>query len=186
MIIYKITNTVNGKVYIGQTTTTLLKRKNGHNADSKRDRKRKPKSKISAAICKYGMDNFKFEFMSSASCQDELNSLEVEYIAMFKSNVDEFGYNLLSGGKQNGRHSEETKRKISITLKENPNKYWLGKAHSDESNRKRSETTKGKSCPQRGRKFTDEQKKEISDRIKACRANNFWSTIKAKETVTSA
>jgi group I intron endonuclease len=186
MIIYKITNRINNKVYIGQTIVKLSERINGHYADSKRDRKEKRKTKISLAITKYGFENFSFEIIAEASCQDELNEFEKKYIKLFKSNIDEFGYNLLSGGNQGGKHSEETKLKISNKLKENPPNFWLGKTHSIESNKKRSDAIKGKHCPQRGRIFTEEERINVSERMKKYRAENFWSTKKLnKETITS-
>jgi group I intron endonuclease len=186
MIIYKITNTINNKVYIGQTIVKLSDRISGHYADSKRDRKTKCKTKISKAISKYGFENFHFEIIDKASSQEELNEMEEKYIKMFNSNIDEHGYNLLSGGHQNGKHSDETKAKISAWLKENPNKYWLGKTHSAESNRKRSETIKGIPCPQRSHKFTDEQKQKMSERVKKYRAEHYWASNKSKkEAVTS-
>jgi group I intron endonuclease len=183
MIIYKITNIVNNKLYIGQTVVSLYDRKHGHLADSKRERKQKPKTKISLAICKYGFDNFVFEKIDEANTQEELNTLEQKYILTFKSNNNEFGYNLLSGGNQGGKHSEETKKKISEVGKKNPTKFWLGKKQSVESNNKRREAIKGKSCPQRGNKYSEEDKIRISERMKKCRAENFWST--RKKTVTS-
>lgn len=186
MIIYKITNTINDKIYIGQTILKLSERINGHYADSKRDRKDKIKTKISLAIFKYGFKNFNFEIIAKASCQDELNEIEKKYIKLYNSNIDNFGYNLLSGGNQGGKHSEETKLKISKKLKENPINYWLGKTHSIESNKKRSEASKGKLCPQRGRIFTEQERLNISERMKKYRAENFWSTKKIKkETITS-
>ena len=179
MIIYKITNNINTKIYIGQTNKQLSERIYGHFADSKRNRT----TKIARAIKKYGFDNFNFEIIDSALSQEELNKLEKKYIELFKSNINEYGYNLLSGGNQGGKHSDETKLKISKKLKENPNKYWLGKSQSIESNKKRKESMKGVSCPQRGRKYSEEEKKIISERMKIIRSKKFWST--QKKTITS-
>ena len=108
----------------------------------------------------------------------ELNELERKYIDLLKSNLDEYGYNLLSGGNQGGKHSDETRIKISKKLKENPARYWLGKSHSVESNKKRSEALKGVPCPKRGRKYTEEERKIASERMKKHRSEVFWSTKK--------
>ena len=178
MIIYKITNTVNGKVYIGQTVQTLRKRRNGHLADSKRDRPGRAKSKIGRAINKYGIDSFSFEVLSAADTQAQLKYLEQHYITEYDSMNDSVGYNLLSGGHQNGRHSEETKRKIRESGRKNAARYWLGKHHSAESNAKRSETLKGKPCPARAHSYTDEQRAALSAKMKLVRSQRFWSTKK--------
>jgi group I intron endonuclease len=117
MIIYKITNKINGKIYIGQTTQSLRDRKNNHVADSKRNRKGRVASKISRAIQKYGITNFLFEEICTTNSIDELNNLECYYIGIYNSTNDKIGYNLLNGGHQNGRHSEESKIKMSISSK---------------------------------------------------------------------
>ena len=58
MIIYKITNTINNKIYIGQTTRTLKERI----ADYKKEAIYKPNNRpISRAINKYGIENFKLD-----------------------------------------------------------------------------------------------------------------------------
>ena len=111
MIVYKITNKISGKIYIGQTIQSIDKRICNHLADSKRNRKGRVKSKIHKAISKYGITNFVFEVIDTAISQEELNQKEQHYIKIYKSNTNTIGYNLLSGGKQNGRHSEESKRK---------------------------------------------------------------------------
>lgn len=57
MIIYKITNKINGKVYIGQTTDSLSRRKSGHIQAATSG----SKSKLYSAMRKYGVENFEFE-----------------------------------------------------------------------------------------------------------------------------
>lgn len=109
MIIYKATNKVNKKVYIGQTTKTLEKRKKQHI-----DRASKNISKcrkFSSAIRKYGADNFTWEILDTASTQEELNELEDKYIKQYDSINRDKGYNLKTGGIK-PILSEETKRKI--------------------------------------------------------------------------
>jgi len=185
MIIYKITNKINGKVYIGQTTQTLNKRMYGHLADSKRNRQIKKRNKISAAINLHGFDNFIFETIASANTQDELNYLEIKYIENHNACSDAFGYNLLSGGKQNGKHSKETKDKISISgkaaakkAKENNGHWNKGRMVSKEQKAIVSQKLKGKPCPSRGRKYSSEEKIAISERMKKIRATTSWSTKK--------
>ena len=149
-------------------------------ADSKRDRKNRAKSKISKAITKYGFENFVFEILEETNSQDELNYLEQKYIKKLKSNIDGIGYNLLSGGHQNGKHSEETKLKISKNSTHH--KPWLGKHHSAESNKKRSEALKGVPCPSRTRVFSKEERLKRSENMKKIRSSRFWAS---RKTITS-
>lgn len=67
------------------------------------------------ALRKYGSENFKFEIIDTANTQDELNEKERYWIAYYKSNQREFGYNEDSGGKSGGVKSDATKRKIGDT-----------------------------------------------------------------------
>lgn len=69
-IIYKITNRINGMVYIGQTVRTLRRRYSNHLSKSS-------KSYISNAIRKYGKENFDVVELVSCFDQESLNSTEV-------------------------------------------------------------------------------------------------------------
>ena len=137
--IYKITNKENGMIYIGQTIQTLEDRWRQH---------RKKSSTclyLKRAFEKYGIDNFIFEMI--CCCHDtDLDKLEIYYMAEFNSIVPN-GYNLREGG-NSGRHNEETKKKISETLKEK-NRMIGAKPH-----------------PQLGKPITEETKKKISDALK--------------------
>lgn len=107
MIIYKITNKINGKVYIGQTVRSLKERFAEHC---------KPSSECVAlikAIKKYGKRNFKLEILHKAVDLVELNEKEEFYIKLYNSADKKFGYNCNLGGK-NRLHTEETKNKIRL------------------------------------------------------------------------
>lgn len=115
LIIYKATNLINGKVYIGQTINTLEYRKNQHFREAKS--KRRNTVYFHNALNKYGYDNFKFEEIDSANSQKELDEKERYWIKYYDSNNKNIGYNLDSGGQSGGVKSEETKRKIGETTK---------------------------------------------------------------------
>ncbi len=115
MIIYKATNIINGKVYIGQTINTLEYRKEQHFRETRS--KKKKNSYFHNAIDKYGESNFMFEQIDSAESIDELNIKEQYWIKFYNSNDKRFGYNLDSGGK-NCTKSDSTKQKIGETTKE--------------------------------------------------------------------
>lgn len=114
MYIYKITNLINGKCYVGQTTQPINIRFSQHCSDSKL--RVKNKTYLHNAIKKYGRDNFKIEVLVECYSQKELNSKEIELIAQLKT-LHPHGYNLRTGGKECGECSEETKKKISENRK---------------------------------------------------------------------
>lgn len=89
--IYKITNDINNKVYIGQTKTSIKKRWNAHltRYNSKNNQG------IYGAMKKYGIDHFKIEKIVECPIE-ELNDLEQFYIKKYNSYYE--GYNLTLGG----------------------------------------------------------------------------------------
>jgi len=143
-IIYIATNTINNKVYIGQTIQGLQKRKSQHikNAVSKCDN-----MYFHKAIRKYGKDNFKWEVLVDCPISD-LNDQEIYWIKYWDS-FGKRGYNSTIGGSlgANGfkgrKHSIETKLLLSIRSKEDG--YGMrGKKHSAHSRKKMSIQKKGK------------------------------------------
>lgn len=124
MIIYKITNKVNGKIYIGQTVQKLIDRWSDHSRPC--SGRHKNGSVIAAAIHKYGKENFTVEQIDTAETLEELNIKEITYIKALNT-LSPNGYNLELGGDSKRCH-EETKAKISATLKGTPikNRYTGG------------------------------------------------------------
>jgi hypothetical protein len=127
-IIYKITNKINGKIYIGQTTWSLQIRWRNHRSSS---------SKCSALyedIKKYGRENFILEEICKCYSRKQLDSGEKYYIKFFNSRVP-FGYNRTEGGDGfRGKHTEESKKKIALA--------HTGKKHTKESKNKMSGSNK--------------------------------------------
>lgn len=122
--IYKIVNTENGKIYIGQSIN-IKHRKNCHNYDLKNNRHKNPY--LQKAYNK-NPEAFKFEVL--CICEEkELNDLEIYYINKYKTTNAKYGYNLDKGGNGAGRMSEETKKKISEAKKGNT--AMVGKKLSD-------------------------------------------------------
>lgn len=97
MLIYKITNNINGKIYVGQTKHTLKTRFGAHKRSSRR---KEVKSLISKAIKKYGEENFSIEQIDTAKNLTCLNKKEIFWIKSLNSQKPE-GYNILKGGKTN-------------------------------------------------------------------------------------
>ena len=146
MIIYKATNKVNNKVYIGQTKHSLETRKNRHLQLAKKG----VKTHFYEAIRKYGEDNFEWEIICSAKDKKTLNELETYYITKYNSIKN--GYNMVDGGDNNVMdiesvkthhaeimQSEIVRKKISKSMKEYRRKHGF----SEEHRRKLSESLKG-------------------------------------------
>ena len=146
--LYKITNTVTNKCYIGQTRSHRLNhnryrpfgyigrfKDHIHEANSN---KKKQSWYLNSAILKYGQDVFNCELLKT--CQiDELDKYEQQFIIEYNSKYPN-GYNLTDGGKvftsikyidskkptlipreKNGKRSDYTKQLISEKLKSSLN-----------------------------------------------------------------
>ena len=94
MYLYKITNLINGKGYIG-ITNDYKKRWANHKCNND------PTMAIAKAIKKYGVENFKFVVLLSNIPLEEIDNKEIEYIKKYHTHVSENGYNILKGGRYN-------------------------------------------------------------------------------------
>jgi len=187
MIIYKITNKINNKLYIGQTIRTLKVRWMAHCVPSS-------KSVISRSIHKYGKENFSFEEIDRAETMDELNAKEEHWIKYYDSCNKEKGYNIALGG-MNTPMDEETKKKLSIINsgkkkppmteehRRNLSEAKKGTKHTKETKLKMSQAAKGKSKSEETKlKFSNAKKgkpltKEHYSKILASRAKNRESKV---------
>ena len=129
MYIYKITNKINGKIYIGQTINDPKIRFSRHIYDAVSNKSDTP---LHRAIRRYGKENFEMTIVDTATNIEELNKKEEELISYSKSLVFQKGYNVEKGG-LNKTKTEESLRKVSESLKE---AYRTGKKE-----RKRTDTT---------------------------------------------
>lgn len=130
--IYKITNRLDGKVYIGQTVNTDNRWK-AHKSYAKN--KTKCKQVIHQAIAKYGIENFEFEVLACSLDKDSANDAEVQIIKQYNSRDKKNGYNIAVGGGFSMlglKHSDETKARIGAASR--------GIKPSNEARKKRSES----------------------------------------------
>lgn len=111
--IYKITNKINNKVYIGQSKN-ISRRWREH----KRHYKNKNNSSVLyKAIRKYGLENFLFEIIELCD-ESKLDELEIKYIANYKSNNKDYGYNLTEGGDSPPRLKNEGNPNSKLTVED--------------------------------------------------------------------
>lgn len=154
MLIYKATNKINQKSYVGKTEKTFEERMSAHLTDAKRDKG----FAFHAAIRKYGEENFVWEIVEDNIVEEEiLNQKEEYYIALYES-FGPKGYNMTKGGEgQKGWvPSEETRAKWSEQRKgkdpwnkgtAKPKKVLSEEekaARKADADRRRSETQKGR------------------------------------------
>lgn len=93
-IIYKYTNKINQKNYIGQTTSTLQRRNQKHLQQLNDD------TYFHRALKKYGRDNFSLVILENNIPEDKLDDREKFWIEQFDSYYfHNKGYNMTKGGK---------------------------------------------------------------------------------------
>lgn len=148
--VYKHENKINGKVYIGITSMNVNKRWENGNGYSKQPL-------FWRAIQKYGWHSFSHEILYDGLSKELAEQKEIELIAAYNSNCPQYGYNIQNGGNSLGKHSEETRKKMSKTHK--------GKVISIEQRQRISNTLKG-------RKMPPETRQKISEATKG--ENGYW------------
>lgn len=124
MVIYKITNTVNGKVYIGQTIRPIMDRFLRHVNDARNN----PSThlKLHRAMNKYGADKFTIEKIDEATTKVELDEKEQFWIKEYNSIG--FGYNLTEGGEGGNTYKCRTSSQMKKT-REKLSKSKIGRAN---------------------------------------------------------
>lgn len=123
MVIYKITNLVNNKIYIGKTCKSIEERWKRHLTDTYLGKN--PKIALRKAILKYGKENFKIEKIDDAISKDELNEKEIYWINYYNSTNREIGYNLTKGGDGNDTYALKDEDELKL-IKEKISKTKIG------------------------------------------------------------
>jgi len=156
--IYFVTNKLNGKQYVGQTT--VGRNKVGHGMA------------MTKAYELYGKENFLYEqICNNINNRNTLNCLEKFWISVFGT-IAPNGYNIESGGSDKGEVAASTRQKMSVLLKGRPMKQetkekirlamlgaknpFYGKTHTPEVVKKIIAANVGKTTV-----ITEEQKKKI-------------------------
>ena len=158
--IYKTTNIINGKIYIGK-----------HQTENINDSYYGSGEAIKSSIKKHGKENFKKEILFVFDTELEMNAKETELITeefVARSDTYNMGVGGEGGAHFKGKsHSKETKQRIKETLK---SKDWShlkgipahnkGKKDGEETRKRKSEASK-----KRG-PMSEETKRKISETLK--------------------
>ena len=183
MIIYKVTNLINGKIYIGQSINDDPKYLGSGIF-------------IKNAIEKYGKDNFVKETIDFTDSIDKLNEKEIYWIEKYNSTDKNIGYNLCSGGKgfkiYHGKSDEqisEIHENLSKIHKEKWNNMIIKMSEEDlkKLSESRSEISK------KSWDISDEEYKEKCRRISEGLKNsnfdfktqlrNYWDNLNEEEII---
>lgn len=152
MIIYKVINVQNGKIYVGQTIRDLKTRKSEHLRAASNLKWFTHPSAFHVAISEHGSGSFEWEVLEVCSSVTHLNEREKFYIKLLASQVK--GYNQTTGGAMDETMSEEIRHRIAESMH---------KVHQDPAYRaKVYPKLKGLTPPNKGVPMTAEQRAKVS------------------------
>ena len=163
MYIYKTTNLINNKIYIGQSSYSVEESTNYKGSGTL----------LHLAFNKYHNENFtKVILERDIQSKEVLDTLEIYYIDKYNSTDRNIGYNITKGGRGSFgmKFSEEHKNKLSESLS--------GRRHTAATKKKMSEAKKGKTGPL----LSEEHKNKLSESLKG-RRHTAASKKKMKDAV---
>ena len=147
--IYKVTNLIDGRIYIGQ-----------HKSEVFDESYKGSGTYIKRAISKHGWDNFKVEMLCPCFSIEELNEEEIFAIDYFNARDKSIGYNLTAGGLGHLNYSPTEETRIKLSKRSKGNQNFLGHTHSDEWRHNMSVILSG-------REFSDETRNKMSKSAKS-------------------
>lgn len=166
--IYRITNLINDKKYIGWTSRDPNRRYKEHTSGWKMSLQEP--SLISLAVDKYGKDNFRMEILYQSIDYEHSRQIETTFITENNSlsyTLGGWGYNIDLGGKGHKRSKETVdkwKEKMDGRPKSEEHKKNMSKSKRGKNNPMYGKTNEDH--PNFGKKLSDQEKKNISDGIK--------------------
>lgn len=148
--VYMFTNIINSKKYIGRTMQPI------NNRSGNKGTGYKTCPKFWHAICKYGWNNFKLDILAEHVSYEQSVELERYYISLYKTYMQEYGYNILLQEPNRGKLPDEVKEKIRAKKSE----------LTPEQRKRISEAHLGQKAWNKGIKtgpLTDKQKEKFSE-----------------------
>ncbi len=136
MYLYKITNTLNGNVYIGITRTLIRDRWKAHVWSARNN----IKTALYDAMRSYGIENFTIEAIKQFDCEQELLQAEKDTIKYYRKLLGKT-YNILDGGESYFPIKDKEVWKQKLKEKRQGRKPALGMKHSNENKQKFSEVS---------------------------------------------
>lgn len=167
--IYLVTNTVNGKVYVGQTSQGFQQRWNQHKNAAKSGND----CYLYRGIRKHGIANFVSEILEVLETREQANEAEIRWIAHLDSCNSDKGYNGMRGG-DGSEPTDATREKLSKTRKkqfEDPEfkarmiAANVGKSHTEEGKANISKALEGNQY-RTGIPHSEETKLQVSESVK--------------------
>lgn len=151
--IYAIVNKINSKRYIGKSKD-ISRRFYEHKYSMQKLSKTGTSSHLRHAVSKYGFDSFDFVILETIETLDEslLSELEISYMDLFKTNDPDFGYNI--------KRDSST----SCTLRESTISEM-------------SKSKLGELNPNYGNRWSDEQRKNLSEKVISNHKNGLYKNI---------
>ena len=122
--VYKVTNSINGKVYVGETKNT-----NARFCNHAFQRQKPKRTRLESDIDLLGVDNFIFEILEICLTKQERRDKEDEYIRLFDSTNPECGYNTFFGIKfkrivHRPKRVPKVKSTLNTKLSEKAKQQW--------------------------------------------------------------
>ena len=139
--IYKITNTRNGKIYIGKTGKSIKRRWTSHCRSAMNGKK----SRFKCAIRKYGCDAFKVKCIAKCKTNAEANAKEITSIAYWKKRVKLYNITIGGDGACGFRWSRASRIELSLSQ--------FGRKHSNATRLKMSKSHIGQIPWNKGKRW---------------------------------
>jgi group I intron endonuclease len=200
--VYKISNIVSGRYYIGYSTN-INKRFTVHRSKLKQNCH--DNIFLQRAYNLDGEDNFKYDIIHICDTEDEAKEIELTYLADLSIRNIIYNLNYNNGGGDlltNHPDKEAIRAKIlksqnetlsKMTSEERSKKYgklgerngMYGKTHTEEVRKKISEINKGRICPNKGKKTSEETKQKLSEnaKLRIGEKNPFFGKHHTEETI---